>query len=210
MTPSQREAFDTQFDRLGRHLADGTLDFDTVFPGCTRRVLEIGFGMGYTLAELAAREPATAFVGVEVHRPGVGKLLDLATKAEIANLRVYCEDALQVLDVAIAPASLDAVLLFFPDPWPKTRHHKRRIVQPAFVDTVRSRLRAGGVFHLATDVDDYARHMLEVLEAAAGWENLAGAGRYAERPASRPQTRFEARGLRLGHSVHDLLYRRIG
>lgn len=208
-TPAQRAALETLWEGRGLEIGSEPLDLHALFPGCTTFTLEIGFGMGHTLAGLAAREPGTGIIGVEVHRPGVGKLLALAEALQLTNLRVFCADAVDVLNRAIPVASLDRVLLLFPDPWPKKRHHKRRIVQPAFVELVRSRLREGGVFHLATDWEPYAAHMLEVLESARGWRNLAGAGCFAERPASRDLTRFEARGQRLGHEVRDLLFARV-
>lgn len=208
-TPSQRAALAAHWATLGLEIGDAPLDLPALFPQCDGFTLEIGFGMGHTLVELAAREPRTGFIGIEVHRPGVGKLLALAEQQRLANLRVYCEDAVEVLRRAIPPAVLDRVLLFFPDPWPKKRHSKRRIVQPEFVELVQSRLREHGVFHLATDWEDYALHMRAVLEGAPGWRNLAGAARFAPRPVSRPLTRFEARGQRLGHGVWDLLYERV-
>ena len=134
----------------------------------------------------------------------------LAEEAELPNLKVYCADAVEVLRRCIPDASLDLAMLFFPDPWPKKRHHKRRLVQPGFVEELRSKLKPGGVFHLATDWENYAEQMLEVLNAAPGWRNLAGEGGFAPRPASRPVTRFEARGERLGHQVRDLLFSREG
>lgn len=207
-TPAQRAAWDRLWAGCGLDPADGKLDPVSVFPGCSRLVVEIGFGMGYTLAELAARDPACGFVGIEVHRPGVGKLLALAGEQGLGNVRVYCHDAVEVLERCIPDAALDALLLFFPDPWHKKRHHKRRLVQPPFVALVQRKLKPGGIFHLATDWEDYAGQMLAVIESQPGWLNLAGAGCFAPRPATRPQTRFEARGLRLGHAVHDLLFRR--
>lgn len=207
-TPAQRQAFATLWAGRGLLLGDAPIDIPTLFPGCERQVLEIGFGMGHTLAELAAREPRTAFIGVEVHRPGVGKLLALAEERGLGNLRVFCEDAVEVLQRGIAEQALDAVLLFFPDPWHKKRHHKRRLVQPGFVELVRRRLRPGGMLHMATDWADYARQMLEVVERAPGWRNAAGPGEYSPRPASRPVTRFEERGRRLGHAVQDLVFLR--
>ena len=209
-TSAQRLAFDTLWEQRGLDPEAGLLDLPALFPGCTRFALEIGFGMGQSLAELASREPQTGFIGIEVHRPGVGKLLALAEEAELANLKVYCADAVEVLRRCIPDASLDLAMLFFPDPWPKKRHHKRRLVQPAFVEELRSKLKPGGVFHLATDWENYAEQMLEVLNAAPGWRNLAGEGGFAPRPASRPVTRFEARGERLGHQVRDLLFSREG
>jgi len=205
-TTAQRLAFDTLWEKRGLDPEAGRLALSTLFPGCSRVALEIGFGMGQSLAELASREPETGFIGIEVHRPGVGKLLALAEEAELANLRVYCADAVEVLRRCIPDASLDLVMLFFPDPWPKKRHHKRRLVQPAFVAELREKLKPGGVFHLATDWENYAEQMREVLTAAPGWRNLADDGGFAPRPASRPVTRFEARGERLGHAVRDLLF----
>jgi len=209
-TSAQRLAFDTLWEQRGLDPEAGLLDLPALFPDCTRCALEIGFGMGQSLAELASRELQTGFIGIEVHRPGVGKLLALAEEAELPNLKVYCADAVEVLRRCIPDASLDLAMLFFPDPWPKKRHHKRRLVQPGFVQELREKLKPGGVFHLATDWENYAEQMLEVLSAAPGWRNLAGEGGFAPRPASRPVTRFEARGERLGHQVRDLLFCREG
>jgi len=208
-TESQRRALENHWPHFGCDLGDGPLSVAERFPQCERTVLEIGFGMGYTLAELALREPATAYIGVEVHKPGVGKLLALAVEHELSNLCVYCDDAIDVLNSAIAPDSLDAVLLFFPDPWHKKRHNKRRIVQPAFAQAVRDKLKIGGLFHMATDWGPYAEHMMTVMETAEGFSNVAGPGHFTARPASRPETRFEQRGKRLGHDVWDLIYQRI-
>ena len=205
-TTAQREAWETLWSGRGLEPGEEPLDLARLFPGCDRFALEIGFGMGQSLAELAAREPQTGFIGIEVHRPGVGKLLAAAEQAGLQNLRIVCEDAVPVLRRAIPEASLDLVMLFFPDPWPKKRHHKRRLVQPDFVELVHRKLRPGGLFHLATDWEDYAQHMLEVLGAAPGWRNLAGPGAFSPRPDSRPHTRFEVRGERLGHLVRDLLF----
>ena len=207
-TPAQREAWETLWAGRGLTIGEDPLDLGALFPACRRFALEIGFGMGQSLEELALREPATGFIGIEVHRPGVGKLLAAAEQAGLANLRIVCEDAVLVLQKAIPAQSLDLVMLFFPDPWPKKRHHKRRIVQPAFVELVGRALRPGGVFHLATDWENYAEQMLEVLGTAPGWRNLAGPGEFSPRPDSRPYTRFEARGERLGHRVRDLLFER--
>ena len=209
-TTAQRAAIERLWNGRGLEIGEHPLDPATLFPGAGRIVLEIGFGMGQTLVELAQQAPATGFIGIEVHRPGVGALLAAAERRELQNIRVFCADALQVLAHAIPDGALDAVLLFFPDPWPKKRHHKRRIVQPAFVALVQRKLRPGGLFHLATDWEEYAVHMRDVLEAAPGWRNLAGSARFAARPETRPVTKFEARGRLLGHGVWDLLYVRIG
>ncbi len=207
-TTAQRAAFEGLWAGRGLEIGTQPLALPELFPGCHRFTLEIGFGMGNTLAELAAREPDTGFIGIEVHRPGVGKLLALAEERGLDNLRVFCHDAVEVLERALADASLDAVLLFFPDPWHKKRHNKRRLVQPPFVELVQRKLKPGGLFHLATDWEEYALQMLEVIESLPGWTNLAGAGQFSPRPESRPETRFEQRGMRLGHGVRDLLFRR--
>ncbi len=154
-TPAQRDAFDSLWAGRGLEPGDAPLDLPSLFPGCTAFVVEIGFGMGHTLVELASRSPQTGFVGIEVHRPGVGKLLAMAEERGLQNVRVFCHDAVEVLNRAIPDASLDGLLLFFPDPWHKKRHHKRRLVQPPFVELVQRKLKPGGLFHLATDWEDY-------------------------------------------------------
>jgi tRNA (guanine-N7-)-methyltransferase len=170
-------------------------------------VLEIGFGMGKSLVEMAVAEPQTLFIGIEVHKPGVGALLADVQDQAINNVRVFCEDALNVLNHSVSDNFLDRLQLFFPDPWHKKRHHKRRIVQPGFVELVASKLKAGGVFHAATDWENYAEHMLEILEASS-LQNQAGTNQFAEKPGYRPLTKFEARGQRLGHGVWDLLFQK--
>lgn len=171
--------------------------------------LEIGFGDGESLAAMAAAAPERHFIGLEVHRPGVGHLLLALEQRGLSNVRVLRADATALLASGLPAASLDAVQLFFPDPWPKKRHHKRRIVQPAFIAAVARALRADGRFHLATDWTPYAEWMLRLLDAVPDlFENLAGPGQFSTRPAQRPLTKFERRGQRLGHQVHDLIYRR--
>ena len=148
-------------------------------------------------------------MGIEVHRPGAGRVLNALAEGQIANVRIWIHDAVEVIRTEIAPASLAEVRIWFPDPWHKKRHHKRRLIQTSFAALLASRVAPGGLLHLATDWADYAAHMLAVLDAAPGWRNLAGPGRTSPRPASRPATRFEARGMRLGHDIRDLLYRRV-
>jgi tRNA (guanine-N7-)-methyltransferase len=208
MTSAQERAWRELWPRFG--IAEGAerLDLDAVFGRRARRTLEIGFGNGESLVALAVARPDEDFLGVEVHRPGVGHLLLRAAARGLTNVRVACCDAIELLQGRIPDGSLDEVLLYFPDPWPKKRHHKRRIVQPAFVGLVADKLRAGGMFRLATDWRPYAEHMLAVLGTSTAFENVAAGTGFAERPASRPLTRFESRGQRLGHEVWDLAFRR--
>lgn len=171
-------------------------------------VLEIGFGMGASLVTMAGNNPQQNFLGIEVHSPGVGACLADAHEAELSNLRVMCHDAVEVLENMIPDGSLEMVQLFFPDPWHKARHNKRRIVQTPFVELVLRKLKVGGVFHMATDWQHYAEHMLEVMNGVADYRNQSETGDYVPRPASRPLTKFELRGQRLGHGVWDLMFER--
>lgn len=172
-------------------------------------VLEIGFGNGDSLAQMAAATPDKSFVGVEVHHPGVGHLLLKIEEFGLRNVRVACADAVEFVGGQLADRSLSGVQVFFPDPWHKKRHHKRRLINAEFTALLVAKLKPGGVLHCATDWQDYAEQMLAVLEASPGLRNLAGAGRYSERPEQRPLTKFEARGQRLGHGVWDLLFEKI-
>ncbi|HKK23658.1 MAG TPA: tRNA (guanosine(46)-N7)-methyltransferase TrmB [Pseudohaliea sp.] len=208
MTTAQRRAYAAGWERFGVDFTGRPLAFDALFGRPGPRVLEIGFGMGHSLAEMAAAAPDRNFLGIEVHRPGVGKLLHLVQEQGLTNVRVLCHDAVEVLGDGIAPGSLDTLQIFFPDPWHKKRHHKRRLIQPAFVALAASRLRPGGLLHLATDWENYAEQMLEVLSACPALENTVAGGGYAPRPGSRPLTKFEQRGERLGHGVRDLVFQR--
>ena len=183
-----------------------TLDVDAAFIRKAPLVLEIGFGMGDATAAIAAGHPELNFLGVEVHAPGVGALLRLIGERGLSNLRIVQHDAVEVLLHMLAPGSLAGVHVFFPDPWHKKRHHKRRLIQPTLVALLASRLAPGGTLHCATDWQDYAEQMLQVLSDCPELRNTAAD--YATRPAMRPQTKFEARGLRLGHGVWDLVFRR--
>jgi len=205
ITTSQQAALDTLWPRYGldASAAGTTLDLPTLFGRTAPVVFEIGFGAGDALLFRAERAPEQDFIGVEVHRPGVGRVMNRAEKLGLDNLRVASHDAVEVLRDWLAPESLDELILEFPDPWHKSRHHKRRIVQPAFAALVASRLKPSGLFRLATDWVPYAEHMREVLDASADFT-----GGEVPRPDSRPITRFEARGERLGHAMCDLLYRR--
>ncbi len=209
MTEGQQRGLDLGLPKFGLQLEDGLRDFDQVFGRSAPRTFEIGFGMGHATLEMAAAAPEQDFIGVEVHKPGVGALLNGMLTQNLSNIRVYSCDALEVLRDCVADASLDRLLLFFPDPWHKSRHHKRRIVQPAFAELVRQKLKIGGVLHMATDWEEYAEYMLEVMNVAPGYRNLAADGRCVERPAERPVTKFERRGERLGHGVWDLKFQRI-
>ena len=208
MTDGQRNAFENSWSTYGLKLADGAIDTDTVFGRSGPKVLEIGFGMGDSLLQMAAAEPATDFIGIEVHPPGVGTIMNIAQSEGISNLRVYLADANDVLEECFPPQSIDRLQLYFPDPWHKKKHNKRRIVQPQFVQLVREKLCPGGVLHMATDWQHYAEQMLETLDEAEGFENIAGIGQYSPRPDYRPMTKFEKRGERLGHGVWDLIYKK--
>ncbi len=209
MTEGQKAAFDRFWPSYGLSLHNGRLDQQTVFGRSAPLVLEIGFGMGASLLEMIQSEPDRDFIGIEVHPPGVGRLISEAGKLGLDNLRVYLADAIDVLDDCIPDQSLTRAQLYFPDPWHKKKHNKRRIVQQSFVEKIREKLITGGVFHMATDWEPYAEHMMEVMSAAEGYANLAGAGNFSERPAFRPVTKFEKRGERLGHGVWDLLFERV-
>lgn len=208
ITPGQQRALQECWPRYGLE-ADARLDLAQVFGRDAPRTLEIGFGNGASLATMAAQQPQHDFIGIEVHRPGVGHLLQLIEEQGLGNLRLMREDAVQVLQHCIADDSLDRVLLFFPDPWHKKRHHKRRIVQPEFIELLASKIRHGGRLHMATDWEDYAQHMVEVMSGSTAFRNCAASGAFVPRPEYRPVTKFEQRGQRLGHGVWDLLYERV-
>lgn len=208
MTEAQQRAFETLWSRYGLTLGDGLLGLSDIFGNSNPVTLEIGFGNGEALAQLAQRHPERNYLGVEVHSPGVGHLMIKLAQQECCNVRILQCDALALLRHHLAAASLAAVLLYFPDPWPKQRHHKRRIVRPEFADLVHRTLIPGGVLHMATDWENYAQHMLRLLSAHAGFNNRARAGEFSPRPESRPLTKFEQRGQCLGHGVWDLLFER--
>lgn len=208
MTVGQSRALEELWPHYGVEYAPQPLDLAALFGRDAPRTLEIGFGNGEHLAALAQAHPERDYFGIEVHRPGVGHLLMLAAANGSTNLRASQHDAVEVLREQIPPASLDELLLLFPDPWHKKRHHKRRLIQPAFVELAASRLKPGGVFRLATDWENYAEQMLEVLSASASFRNTSHTGDWVPRPEERAPTRFEKRGTRLGHGVWDLAFAR--
>ena len=206
MSPAQSRALAGLWPRYGIDYAAKPLDFASVFGRRAGVVLEIGFGMGETTASIAAAHPALDFVGVEVHAPGVGALLARLDAQRLTNVRVIRHDAVEVVRDMIAPGSLAGVHVFFPDPWPKKRHHKRRLLTSAFVHALAERLASGGYLHAATDWEDYAQAILATLGAEPLLRNTAEG--FAPRPKARPLTKFEARGQRLGHPVFDLVFER--
>lgn len=207
LTRGQQQALQRLWPVYGIDFKPEQLDFYTRFKRAAPVILEIGFGNGETLKQQAESNPQNNYLGIEVHRPGVGHLLRLADKAGISNLRVINHDAVEVLQQQIPDHSLDCVQLFFPDPWHKKRHHKRRIVNAGFIQLIYHKLKPGGLFHLATDWQDYAEYMLAEMEQADGFSNTAGKGNYTQN-TGRLSTRFEHRGQRLGHGVWDLVYRK--
>lgn len=207
-TDAQKRAFADHWPRLGLDYHGLPRDFDAVFGRRAPRVLEIGFGNGEQVEFAAANEPDHDFIGIEVHGPGVGRLLNSLSAAGIGNVRIYQHDAVEVLQHEIADASLDEVRIYFPDPWHKKRHHKRRLVQPPLVGLLCNKLKQGGRLHLATDWENYAEQMLDVLEAEPRLVNVVGARASLPRPQWRRQTHFETRGLKLGHGVWDLVYQK--
>lgn len=206
LTEAQRRAREEWLPRLGVPYAAQPLDLDRLFGRAAPKILEIGSGMGETTARIAAAHPDRDYLAVEVHTPGVGSLLAQIATAGLTNVRVIQHDAVEVVEHMIAPASLEGVHVFFPDPWPKKRHHKRRLLQPPFIALLSDRLRAGGTMHVATDWEDYALQILELLSAEPRLANTANG--FASRPEDRPLTKFERRGLKLGHGVRDIVFRR--
>jgi len=205
LTSGQEAALESLWPRFGINASDKPFNFTEIFGRQAPVTLEIGFGNGDSLATMAKNAPERDFIGIEVHRPGVGRLLHLIEEYDLKNLRVIKDDAVEIIKNNIPEDSLDCVQLFFPDPWHKKKHNKRRIVQPNFVSLLASRLQENGIFHMATDWQAYAEHMAEVMEAHADFESISDSP-YSSKPESRPETKFERRGLDRGHGVWDLLY----
>lgn len=208
-TAAQQRALDDLWPRYGVEFSGQPLDLDQLFGRRAPRMLEIGFGAGEALLVFAQKHPQLDCIGVEVHKPGVGHLLLGADTAGLQNLRVICHDAVEVLQQQLPPGSLQLIHIFFPDPWHKKRHHKRRLIQPDFVQLLAQSLAVGGTLRLATDWEHYAMHMREVIDASPSFANEAPDTGFVARNEERPVTRFERRGHRLGHGVWDLSYRRI-
>ncbi|WP_337245880.1 tRNA (guanosine(46)-N7)-methyltransferase TrmB [Luteimonas sp. gir] len=207
-TPAQQRAFDDAWPRFGLDYTGTPRDLDAVFGRQALRILEIGFGNGEALRHSARMDLARDHIGIEVHAPGVGRVLNGLAEDGSDHVRVYHHDAVEVLRNEIADGALDEIRIYFPDPWHKKRHNKRRLVQPAFAALLVTKLRLGGRLHLATDWQDYAEQMWDVLDATPGLRNRVGPRGHVPRPPWRPQTHFESRGLKLGHGVWDLLYDR--
>lgn len=208
MTRAQHRALVESWERFGVEAGFGGPAPENWFGRCAPLVLEIGFGDGESLAAMAAANPETDYLGIEVHRPGVGHLLLRAEALGLTNLRIMCADAVEVLEQWMPDRRLDCVQIFFPDPWPKARHHKRRLIQPPFVSCLIRKLKPAGQLHVATDCEEYARSILEILCATPGLMNRADGNGFAARPVHRVLTKFERRGQRLGHKVWDMLFER--
>ncbi|MDO9064809.1 MAG: tRNA (guanosine(46)-N7)-methyltransferase TrmB [Sulfuricella sp.] len=206
MSNAQTRALETLLPRWGIPYREALLDLDAAFGRSAPKIIEIGFGMGDSTAAIAAAHPQNDYLGIEVHGPGVGSLLNQIEALGLTNLRVIQHDAVEVLKHMIAPASLDGVHIFFPDPWHKKKHHKRRLIQPELVALLCKKLKPGGYLHAATDWQEYAEHILAVLTAEPALANTATG--YAPKPDYRPLTKFEQRGIKLGHGVWDIVFRK--
>ncbi len=209
LTAAQQNALDELWPHYGIEQHETVLDFDDYFDRPADVIVEIGFGNGESTWRMAQQEPENNFIGIEVHEPGVGHLLMALDANDVENVRIAREDAVPFLQQRIPDGSLAGVRIYFPDPWPKKRHHKRRLIQPGFISEIARCMAADGILHLATDWQPYADHMLEVLDASPDFVNLSPSGNYCERPEWRPHTKYEQRGERLGHEVRDLLYQKL-
>lgn len=206
MTPGQNTAYDKFWHEYGLNVESQKLKLEDVFQREAPTILEIGIGMGEALLQLAEVNPQNNYIGIDVHKPGIGAVLMGIEKNDLNNIRLFNHDAIEVLNDSIADESLAGIHLFFPDPWHKKRHHKRRIVNDNFAQLIRSKLKVDGYIHMATDWENYAEQMQEVMSIAPGFVNVAGKGQFIPRPETRPLTRFEQRGERLGHGVWDLMF----
>jgi len=208
MTDGQRSSYEQHWSEFGLDLDAGKLDLCSLFAKTQPLVVEIGFGMGDSLHDMCIAQPDHNFIGIEVHPPGVGRIMNRAAESGLNNLKVYLADAKDVLSDCLDDGVIDRVQVYFPDPWHKRKHHKRRLIEPEFITHLTPKLSQNGLIHMATDWQDYAEQMLNVMEAETHYENTAGKGAYAERPKWRPETKFERRGQTLGHGVWDLIYKK--
>lgn len=206
LTEGQSRALAVLWPKFGIDAQSGMIDVGHLFQRQAPLVVEIGFGNGEATWRMAQAEPEKNFIGIEVHQPGVGHLLQALESRQLTNVRIARCDAVEFLRDRMPGRSVSELRIYFPDPWPKKRHHKRRIIQPAFLDLITDRLREGGLLHLATDWQDYADHMLEVLTAHQELRNCSSSGRFCDQPHWRPHTKYETRGERLGHQVFDLMF----
>lgn len=209
ISDAQSMALEQLWPRFGLSLNTGMVKWAETFGNDRGVIFEIGFGDGRSLVNQALMNPEFNYVGVEVYKPGIARLMHQVMKNDLSNIRVYCADALDVLEECVADNSLHGLQLFFPDPWPKLRHQKRRIVQTNFIDLVKRKVTSGGYVHMATDWEEYAQQMLAIMQAADGWKNESEGGGYIPRPASRMMTKFEQRGIGLGYGTWDILFRRV-
>jgi tRNA (guanine-N7-)-methyltransferase len=209
LTEGQKRALEELWPLYGIEEGEGELDLASLFGNYQPVIVEIGFGNGDATWQMASHQADENFLGVEVHKPGVGHLLLKIEEHGIGNLRIANEDAVELLGRRVANHCLSGVRIYFPDPWPKKRHHKRRIIQPRFVSQLAGKMKPGGILHLATDWEPYAEHMLEVMRSSPAFENLSADGGTVSRPQWRPETKYEKRGERLGHGVYDLVFRRV-
>ena len=206
LTVAQQNALENHWQDYGIDFSRQLLDFKTLFDNDHDVILEIGFGNGESLLQQAINQPQYNFIGIEVHGPGVGHLIHQAHAQKVDNIKVIRHDAVEVLEQQITDNSIKQLQLFFPDPWHKKRHHKRRIIKPAFIQLVQQKLKPGGLFHMATDWQHYAEQMLEEMDATELFRNISGKGNYSKTQGARCETKFERRGIRLGHGVWDLIY----
>ena len=209
LTGGQKRALDEFWPRFGIEKGESLLDFEAVFGNDAPVVMEIGFGNGDATWQMAQAHPAENYLGVEVHQPGIGRLLLKMKQHGIRNIRIANDDAMEFLRERVPEESLAGVRIYFPDPWPKKRHHKRRLIRPSFIGLLASRMRPGALLHLATDWEPYAEHMLEVMRSSDDFVNLSPSGDFCDQPEWRPETKYERRGEGLGHQVRDLLFKRI-
>ena len=209
VTNAQQHALDNHWSSYGIDYSEQILSFNKLFNNENEVIVEIGFGNGESLLQQAKNQPETNFIGIEVHGPGVGHLIHLANSESIHNIKIIRHDAIDVLEHQLGDNSLQQLQLFFPDPWHKKRHQKRRIINPAFIQLAHKKLKTGGFFHMATDWQHYAKQMLAEMDAADGFLNTSGTGNYSKNLGARCESKFERRGLKLGHGVWDLIYEKL-